>query len=319
MMRLIVTEIRRASKRRLFRLGLLVATLLVIGAGFANFFSSDDNIANARVRARAEIADCERFAAEEAEAIEEREGRPPPEDFFHCGTLAEIVPAYDRTFRYAGAMGDMVRGGAVFGGIIAFLVGASFVGAEWGSGNLATFLTWEPRRAHVHVAKVLAIALCCAFVVTVLLGLVMAVHLPVASLRGTMRGTTAEVWRTLAGTGGRGAALAAMFAAAGAGLAMIMRNTAGAIVVGGVYAAVIDPLLHFWSGGRLRIWTLFRNVPQFLGYAIQESFASDGFISGGLDRGPAVLSVWRPSLLLAAYVAAVVVLGYVAFRTRDVT
>ena len=318
-MRLIATEIRRASKRRLFRLGLLVATLLVIGAGLGNFFSSDDNLANARVRARAEIADCERFAAEETETIEGREGRPPPEDFFHCGTLDEILPAYDRIFRYADAMRDMVRGGAVFGGIIAFLAGASFVGAEWGSGNLATFLTWEPRRAHVHVAKVLAIALCCAVVVAVLLALVMAVHIPVAWTRGSMRGTTAEVWRTLAGIGGRGAALAALFSAAGAGLAMVMRNTAGAIVVGGVYAAVVDPLLHFWNDGRLRVWTLFRNVPQFLGYAVQQSFPSDGFGAGSLDRGPAVLSVWRPSLLLAAYVAAVIALGYVAFRARDVT
>ncbi len=318
MMRLIGTEIRRAFKRRLFRLGLLVATLLVIGAGLANFFSSDKNIDSARVRARAEIASCERFAAEEAETFEEREGRPPPEDFFYCGTLDEILPAYDRTFRYAEAMGDMVRGGAVLGGIIAFLVGASFVGAEWGSGSLATFLTWEPRRAHVHIAKVLAIALCCAVVVTLLLGMLIAVHLPVASIRGTMRGTTAEVWRTLATTGGRGAALAAMFSAAGAGLAMVMRNTAGAIVVGGVYAAVVDPLLHFWSEGRLRVWTLFRNVPQFVGYAVQRSFGSDVFGGGG-DAEPAVLSVWRPSLLLAAYVAAVIVLGYVAFRARDVT
>ena len=318
MMRLIGTEIRRASKRRLFRLGLLVATLLVIGAGLANLFSSDENIESSRARARAEIASCERFAAEEAEAIEQREGRPPPEDFFHCGTLDEILPAYDRTFRYAEAMGDMVRAGAVLGGIIAFLAGASFVGAEWGSGNLTTFLTWEPRRAHVHIAKVLAVALCCAVVVTVLLGLLMAVHLPVASVKGTMRGTTAEVWRTLAGTAGRGAALAAMFAAAGAGLAMVMRNTAGAIVVGGVYAAVIDPLLHFWSEGRLRVWTLFRNVPQFVGYAVQTSFGSDVFGGGG-STGPAVQPIWRPSLLLAGYVAAIVVLGYVAFRTRDVT
>jgi ABC-2 type transport system permease protein len=316
LIRLIATEIRRASKRRLFRMGLLVGVLLVIAAALGSFFSADRNVESARSRARAEIANCERFATDEAEAFEEREGRPPPDDFFDCGTLDQILPAYDRTFRYAESVGDMVRAGAVLGGIISFLVGASFVGAEWGSGNLATFLTWEPRRAHVHVAKVVAIALCCAVVVTVLLVLLMAVHLPVASLRGTMRGTTADLWRTLAGTAGRGAGLAAMFAAAGAGLAMVMRNTAGAIVVGGVYAAVIDPFLHFWDEGRLRVWTLFRNVPQFMGYAIQRSF-EDNVFGGGVE--PAVLSVWRPSLLLAAYVAAVIVLGYVAFRARDVT
>ncbi len=318
MMRLIATEIRRASRRRLFRLGLLVAVLLVIAAALANFFSADENIENARARAGAEIASCERFAAEEAEAFEEREGRPAPEDLFHCGTLDEILPAYDRTFRYAESMRDMVRAGAVLGGIISFLVGASFVGAEWGSGNLATFLTWEPRRAHVHVAKVLAISLCCAAAVTVLLGLLMAVHLPVASVRGTMRGTTADVWRTLSGTAGRGSGLAAMFAAAGAGMAMVMRNTAGAIVVGGVYAAVIDPLLHFWNEGRLSVWTLARNVPQFVGYEVQRSFGDDG-LGGGGPLGPAVLSIWRPSLLLAAYVVAVILGGYVAFRARDVT
>ena len=109
-----------------------------------------------------------------------------------------------------------------------------------------------------------------------------------------------------------------MFAAAGAGLAMVMRNTAGAIVVGGVYAAVVDPLLHFWSEGRLRVWTLFRNVPQFVGFAVQRSFGSDVF-GGGSPDAPAVLPVWRPSVLLAGYVAAVIVLGYVAFRARDVT
>ncbi len=102
---------------------------------------------------------------------------------------------------------------------------------------------------------------------------------------------------------------------------MVTRGTAGAIVVGGVYAAVVDPLLNFWEDARFRTWTLFRNVPQFLGYAIERSSPTErGFGPESFgENAPVVLSVWRPSLLLSAYVVAVIVLGYVSFRARDVT
>jgi hypothetical protein len=321
MTHLIGAEIRRAWLRRLFRIALLGAVAGVMAMAILNLVTSDPNIEGALSAARADVARCERFAAEaRARSIEDGVNPPVTNEEFGCGEPSDFVDHYDQTFRYTDAVPTMIEAGAIFGAVVAFLIGASFVGAEWGSGNIATFLTWEPRRGRVLLAKLAAIAIVSAVAVAVLLFLIAVIHFPVASWRGSTRGANGAFWGSVAESCGRAAGLAGMFAAAGGSIAMVARSTAGAFAVGGVYAGVIDPLLAFWRDGRLRPWLLFRNVPQFLGYAVEQQDPSN-FIVGPDERTfeLVVLSAWRPTFLLLAYVAALIALGYAAFRARDVT
>lgn len=320
-MRLILTEIRRASQRRLFRVALLGAVAGVVAVAIFNLGTSDPNVESARAGARQQIADCERFADEERSRIAEKGQDALGEAFFDCPAVSEIVEYYDKTFRYTDAVSAMVEGGAIFGAVVAFFLGASFVGAEWGSGNIATFLTWEPRRGRVLLAKLAAIVVVSAAAVAVLLLLVVLIHFPVAFWRGTTEGANGAFWGSVAESAGRAAGLAGVFAAAGGSIAMITRGTAGAFAIGGAYAGVIDPLLAFWRDGLLRPWLLFRNVPQFLGYAVERPITNDFTVGsdGGASFEFVVLSAWRPTFVLLSYVAVLVALGYAAFRVRDVT
>ena len=66
---------------------------------------------------------------------------------------------------------DILLGISVLIMILMWLVGASFIGAEWRHGTITTLLTWEPRRIRLMVAKVAAVVLF-GFVVSLLIQLV---------------------------------------------------------------------------------------------------------------------------------------------------
>ena len=42
--------------------------------------------------------------------------------------------------------------------VVAFMIAASFIGAEYGSGSIANWLTFIPRRGHVFWSKLLTVA-----------------------------------------------------------------------------------------------------------------------------------------------------------------
>src|SRR5207248_1554606 len=72
------------------------------------------------------------------------------------------------------------------------VLGATLIGAEWHAGTITTELTWEPRRARLHLAKVLAAA---AFALVGFVALQVLVGLavtPAAVLRGVTRGMDAS-------------------------------------------------------------------------------------------------------------------------------
>src|SRR5205809_968711 len=95
---------------------------------------------------------------------------------------------------------------AALAGLLAILIaGGTLFGAEWHAGTITTELTWEPRRARLHLAKVLAAA---AFALVGFVALQVLVGLavtPAAVLRGVTRGVDASwLWST-AGVVARGA------------------------------------------------------------------------------------------------------------------
>lgn len=172
---------------------------------------------------------------------------------------------------------------------------------------MTTLLAWEPRRAHVMGAKLVAAAAVMAATAVVLVAALTLAHFPAAALRGTTSGTTARYWWSLAGMWLRSGSAAALGSWIGVGLAMLTRNTAGAVGAGLVYVAFVDPVLASWRRGRLLPWLLQHNVPQFLGIPVADRA---GHVSAGATHA---------GVLLSAYVLAAAAAGYAAFRMRDVT
>ncbi|MFE2613976.1 ABC transporter permease subunit, partial [Micromonospora chalcea] len=242
-MSLFVTELRRLGKRRLTRLMLV---LLLVGlATVATAFSfssqklSPTVVAAAEADSRAQyqrateewkrtIAECEAAQAR-GEQTEERYGpncgkdyQPQPDMFDPKWNLP-----YQFDFRAEFPMFIAVFAASV--ALFGFIVGASFVGAEWNTGGMMNLLLWRPKRLAVLSTK-LAALLTTVFGLTVVLGaLWTAVFWLIASQRGTTLGMTAGAWRSIGLDGLRALGLTLVVAAVGFALASLGRHTAMAL------------------------------------------------------------------------------------------
>ena len=188
--------------------------------------------------------------------------------------------------------------------LLAWVLSASFIGAEWHAGTVATMLTWEPRRPRVLLSKVI-ICMVVAFVGTILFqALLLGALTPAAVLRGTTEGVNGAWFRALSGVVLRGAALASIAAGIGFSIAAIARGTAAALGVGFGYLLVVEQLLGGVRQG-WRSWFFTWNSAVFVhGRRLPEA----------IPRSPV-----EAALLLSLYGLGAVALGVVAFRTRDVT
>lgn len=314
---LLRSELQRFSSRRLFRWIGIALLAAILAAGIINVVTSSRDPEAARRRAAVDVANCERERERMLDRERGGEGHEGIVEIFECPDIDDITPFYDEAFRYAQTISDATRFVSTLLLVAAFMVGASFAGAEWGSGSMSTFLTWEPRRIRVLAAKATTAGAILTVAVMCVLAFLALVHLPAGYLRGYMEGVDTAYWGRILPIWARSGVLAGMFAMAGVGVAMAVRHTAAAIVLGGAYAAILDPVLAVAREGRLRPWLLFHNVPRFQGYEVQTEFERDPF--GGTSASFAVLPIWRSALLLSLYVLAILTVSYVVFERRDVT
>lgn len=203
------------------------------------------------------------------------------------------------------ALPDVFLGAALILVIVGWVLGASFIGAEWHAGTVTTLLTWEPRRGRVMAAKIVA-ALVSVFVLSMAIQAVLAGMLAFdAATRGTTAGADGTWLAETLGVALRVALLATFGAGVGFGLAAVGRNTAAALGVGFGYVVIVENLVRGLRPQWIE-WLASENAGRFL-LARPSDFPL-------LDR-----STLGAGLYLAA-VATLILLGTaVAFRARDVT
>ncbi|GAB4081712.1 ABC transporter permease subunit [Modestobacter muralis] len=124
--------------------------------------------------------------------------------------------------------------------VLTFLIGATFVGAEWSSRSMVALLFWETRRPRVMGAKIAVVA-----VATLLVGV--ATQLAWLATAGIWQAVAGDgvplpdgFWSEMLATHGRGALLALFAGLLGFGLTNLVRNTGAALGVGFVYFAVVE-------------------------------------------------------------------------------
>lgn len=299
---LIVSELRRATSRRILKLfGAIAIGGILIAAITVSFRSSPPS-----ADGRAEIA---RYEAEVQRCIE---GRDPGfqdfqvpdeerEDF--CRYSGFVPPPRNETF-FFNNMDGVTLGVSVPLIMVTFLIGASLVGAEWRSGTMTTLLTWEPNRLRLFLTKLaVAVVVCVGFALAIQLILLLLL-LPVAAARGSVSGLDGEFFRSLTGVMGRAALMVAFSSAIGFAIGATGRNTAAALGVGFVYIAVVEGFLT----GMLpwfRPWSVVGNAIIWM--------------SGETSREIDGRSVVGAGVLLVAYAAGVSAAATAIFRTRDVT
>lgn len=305
---LYLAELRRVTSRRFFQvLGVVLVGILLIQAGFAFFDSSKDPNSGLE-RAREVVASCE----QEREAARQRGEFIDGDLIWQCPTLEEIRGQFDDRFLYARTMGDVFQGVGVFFLALGLLVGASAVGAEWGTGSMTVLLTWEPRRGRVLLAKWLATMTVVLVALVALLAAIAIIFLPIAVLRGTTEGATRSFWWTQMGLGVRDLGLGVFGVTGGVALATVLRSSAGAIGLGFTYGVIGDFMLGVWRDGVLEEWLLRYNIQRLLGLPVE--------VERGFGEFEAVtMTAVRPAVLLATYAVAMLAVAYAVFRRRDVT
>ncbi|PWR08897.1 ABC transporter permease [Micromonospora acroterricola] len=245
------TELRRLAKRRFTRymslLGLLVLAAVVIGVFFTNEKIGADQLARAERQAEQNYQEQVTWAKEARASCEQaksagtaNDGRypedcsvitPPPRDQIQAEWF---LPS---TFNFRETFAETLIPFAAILALVGFVVGASFIGAEWSTGGMMNLLLWRPKRLTVLLTKLAA-----------LLTGILAVTLPaavlwfagfwaVASFRGSTEKMTSGVWQSFALTGLRGVVLVLVLTTVGFALASLGRHTAMAL--GGVVAVMV--------------------------------------------------------------------------------
>jgi hypothetical protein len=342
-MSVVRAELRRLAKRRLARWMLalvlaLMATVAVLAA------------ANHQKPGPAALAEAERTAEREFQAQQiwlERDlenceraqeagedAEQWPEDCeeirsWHA-SQEEMVEWYmPPAFDFRDSFPAMITVLTALLAMFAFVVGASFVGAEWRSGGMMNLLLWRPRRGQVLAAK-LAALLVPLLGLGVLLGAAwVGMFWLVATLRGITDTMTAGAWQSFGLTGLRGLALVLVAGTVGFAVASLGRHTAAAM--GAAIAAFVVGVagVGIIAGGMLQLQFFERWLwPTYVSAWLDKSVTLwDSGAPCEIDpRAPDACVVptmeitWQSAGVgLAAVVAVVLAAALWQIRQRDVT
>ena len=205
-------------------------------------------------------------------------------------------------------------------GLVAFMIAASFIGAEYGTGAIANWLTFIPRRDHVFWSKLLTLigfgALLGAFGVALVLtaGLVLA----------RLHASRIESVRELAVLGARSIVVVIGLAVLGFCIALVTRHTAGAIGVLLAYLIVFVLRMGFlgersWSQ-RVTPFTPEGNLAAILDHGYSYSVPVEKVTANGVSTELVqhTVSLAHGAIYWTILLAVVVVGSLMIFRRRDV-
>jgi ABC-2 type transport system permease protein len=300
--RLLRAEAYRVVARPIIRLVIGLALLgAVVGGALA--FLATSSLSERDYRQRVHAAESVRPDAQRC--LPAGQGKPGVNDgdpaLKACLERNDIKvhdPRFHRTRLRA-----VLQGSSGFLALVAWVVGASLIGAEYQSRSLTTTLTFEPRRLRLCAVKTIAAVGVVALLTAGALVVVTAAMLPALVWHGApVRGEPSVA--SLAGIVLRGTALSAIAAALGFSIATIGRSTAAALGAGFAYIVILENIvgstMEPW-----RRWLLLGNTIVF----------ASGRNSGGGVPGRTVLSA---GLFLASVAVTGIVAAHVFFRSRDV-
>jgi len=324
--RLVGVEIRRLLSRRLFRIMVLLVLVALAFLLGKTAWDSHPPTPAARAAAAAQAREAARQSPPVDEQIrqckqDQAAGRAPKEidcaKMAHAPTAADFLQ--DRTFRFARQMPGLVQGFGVLLALLGFVVGASFVGAEWSAGTMAGLLIWEPRRSRVVVAKVAGLSLVLGAVGVLVMAAHVAGHYGVAQWRGDLTGVTRGLLTSAALTALRGIGLGIVAGLIGLSVAGITRHTSAALGIGFAYFVGAELVLRsLWHGANP--WLLTANVGAWLLHGIDVQIPTTCVAANALCEQKVVhLSMARGGAFLGVATALLLAAFTIGFRRRDVT
>ncbi len=175
------------------------------------------------------------------EGLSPEELCPPPLTADDLGGVESFMSKAPFDLGDAGTSGS--NGFAGLGAALAFLIGATWIGAEWSTRSMVALLFWAPRRMRVMATKLAVLVIgATVFGVAAQVGwLAMAGILD--AVAGTGEALPDGFWSTLVQTQARGVLLVVLAALLGFGLTSIVRNTGATLGIAFVYVVGIQLIL----------------------------------------------------------------------------
>jgi hypothetical protein len=226
----------------------------------------------------------------------------------NCFTQNNLVPVqHDHRLKIHDNFSGTVKGTGVAMVFVAFVIGASFVGAEFGAGSLSTQLLFEPRRVRVVAVKAIAVGIGLAVLATALLLYIGLLQWAGSSLRGVVNGLDGAWFAARAGDMGRVASAVALAGVAAYAITVVARRTvaavAGLLIVG--WASAIIGQLDSWR------WVAKYNpATAFIAMVLDVS-------RRGNDGGD-VLAVRGATISACAWAVGLTVVAAIIFSRREV-
>jgi ABC-2 type transport system permease protein len=309
--RLVNAELARLRARRMT---LVVLLVLVAGLGLLLFGTNSTvsppsaaEVAAAQQSVEQDRAELLQQCLDEGETQAACEQRLP--------TQADYLPP---TATFGEAADSNALFGTLFAMLAIYLLAASAIGAEYGTGAIANWLTFVPERFRVLGAKLIAVAVAAVVVGVVSMGIAVGGTAVLVQLHD---GTVAGVGKVLE-TAGRSVVLVVIAAVLGFCFALLTRHTGAAIgiILGYLVASFVLAGLAFALPvlAGLPPWLPDRNVTAFLNhgstYAVYPSDA-------GPDAEPVekVITFAHSAVYWAVLSVALIAVTATVFRRRDVT
>lgn len=199
--------------------------------------------------------------------------------------------------------------------LMAFVIGASSIGADLRTGMVEQILTWEPRRSRFLLARFFANFTWACLATSLVAAGFSLLMLALTALTGSTSGADSEFWLNVGVGVVRMGIVGGVFATLGVGAAVMAESTIGAIVGFVVYFVIVESLVNefvpraadFLLLGNLGAFVAGTGVDRGRGDVLNERLevvVSHGFVAAGL-----LLFAW-PALLGAS--------SSLVFRRRDI-
>lgn len=244
-------------------------------------------------------------------------GPPPTAESF--GGVEQFLDKRPFVLGEDGLTGALAVAGAT--AALAFVIGATWIGAEWSSRSIVALLLWEPRRVKVLLTKLAVLAGATALLAV----LAQAVWALAARVLAATRGDTGAppgFWGDLAASAGRGVLLVVLVAVLGFAFSNLVRNTAAALGVGFFYFVIVENAVRA-ARPAWQEWLLSTNAA-----ALVQDGGASFFVFGQVTDANGVVSFTERevvvsnlhgALVLTAVTALVVALGVLLFSRRDLS
>lgn len=329
MMRLTKVELRRLFSRRLTIIallgGLVVTGMMLFGAYQGAKPLSSAEKASQQVQldqaqkewatnGEQQVKDCLVGQADAQKTV--------PKADFGCEHMEPTAANWGKQpATFPQTMPAVLLGASYLLAFIGVVVGAGFVSAEFSSGSMANWLTFEPRRMRVYASKLAATGLGLIPVALAMLSLLTAGVWLIINHYASTAGTTAKVWGDLGEMAGRSVALALVAAVVGAATGVLLRHSAAVLGIAIGYFVLVEGVFGQALQGA-RPWLLQLNVNGWLEHGTKyyvEKCATDAQGNYNCQGVENVLTFGHSAAYLAVLVMLVVGLGALVFRRRDVS